>query len=283
MGIAIALIVIVIGSVLFHLVSPWWSTPLASNWHQMDDTLTITLLITGAFFIAINLFLAWTLLRYRHRQGQRAAYEPDNKPLEHRLILLTTVGIVALLAPGLWVYADYVQAPRDALQLEVVGLQWQWRYRFPGASGRLGKSDARFVSADNPLGLDPSDSAGRDNILVLGGEVHLPLNRPVKLLLRSDDVLHDFYVPPFRARMNMVPGMVTSFWFTPTRAGRFEVLCAQLCGLGHSNMRSYVVVEDEAAFQTWLQLQPTFAALQAAARTSATADTQEQERSDGLR
>lgn len=256
---AAVLIAIVVASVVFHLVSPWWTTPLASNWQSMDDTLTITLLVTGFFFIAVNLFLAYTLLRYRHRERARAAYEPDNKRLERWLTGITTVGIAALLAPGLLVYASYVSAPRDALVLEVLGQQWQWRYRFPGAGGKLGATDPRFVSATNPFGLDPADPAGRANILVDSNEVHLPLGRPVKVLLRSHDVLHDFYVPPIRARMNLVPGMVTSFWFTPTQPGRYEVLCAQLCGVGHSQMRGAMVVEDEAHFQAWLQAQPTFA------------------------
>lgn len=256
---AVTLIVIVIGSVLFHFLSPWWTTPLASNWQQMDDTLTITLIVTGIFFVVINLFLAYTLLRYRHRDGRRAAYEPENRKLERWLIGVTSVCIAALLAPGLVVYASYVKAPRDALVLEVLGQQWQWRYRFPGASGKLGLSDARFVSAANPFGLDLADPAGQANILVDNNEVHLPLGKPVKVLMRSHDVLHDFYVPQFRARMNTVPGMVTTFWFTPTKVGRYEVLCAQLCGMGHSNMRGAVVVEDEPAFQAWLQTQPTFA------------------------
>lgn len=266
MLLAVVLIVIVIGSVLFHFVSPWWTTPLASNWQRMDDMLTITLVITGIFFVVINVFIAYTLLRYRHRDGQgqgrgqghSAAYEPENKKLERWLIGITTLGIMALLAPGLVVYANYVNAPRDAIVLEVLGQQWQWRYRFTGVSGKLGASDARFVNAANPFGLDPGDPAGQDNILVAGNEVHLPLNKPVKVLLRSHDVLHDFYVPPFRARMNIVPGQVSTFWFTPTKAGRYEALCAQLCGIGHANMRGFVVVEDETAFQAWLKTQPTF-------------------------
>ena len=259
MAIALVLLVIVVGSVLFHLVTPWWTTPLASNWKQMDDTLTITLAVTGFFFVVINLFVVYTVWRYRHREGQRAAYEPESKRLERWLTGITTVGIVGLLAPGLAVYADYVRPPGDAMLLEIVGQQWQWRYRLPGASGKLGGSDARFVSAVNPLGLDPSDPAGQDNIVILGNEVHLPLGRPIKVLLRSHDVLHDFFVPPFRARMNIVPGQVSTFWFTPTQPGRYESLCAQLCGVGHPNMRGFVVVEDEATFQAWLKQQPTFA------------------------
>lgn len=265
MVIALVLVAIVIASVLFHLASPWWMQPLASNWGRVDTTLAITVVITGIFFVAINLFVAWVVWRYRHRSGQRAAYEPENKKLERWLIGVTTVGIVALLAPGLLVYADYVRPPKDALVLEVVGHQWQWRFRFPGTQGKLGASDARFVTPLNPYGLDPDDPNGQDNILVDGNEVHLPLYRPVKVLLRAQDVLHDFYVPPFRARMNMVPGMVSSFWFTPTQVGRFEAMCAQLCGVGHPNMRGVVVVEDEVAFAQWLARQPTFAQTRARA------------------
>ena len=261
MAIALVLLAIVVGSVLFHVFTPWWLTPLASNWKRMDDMLTITLLVTGLFFVVINLFVVYTVWRYRHRADRRAAYEPDNKRLEHWLTGLTVVGIVALLAPGLSVYADYVRAPADAMQLEIIGQQWQWRFRLTGTSGKLGGSDARFVSATNPLGLDPADPAGQDNIVVESNEVHLPLGRPVKVLMRSHDVLHDFFVPQFRARMNIVPGQVSTFWFTPTQPGRFESMCAQLCGVGHPNMRGYVVVEDDASFQQWLKKQPTFAML----------------------
>lgn len=266
MAIAAVLLLIVVASVLFHWFTPWWALPLASNWRQMDDTLAITVVITGIFFVAIVLFLIYTLWCYRHRTGssanRRAAYEPESPKLERWLIGITTLGIAGLLAPGLVVYAEYVRPPPDALVLEVVGQQWQWRFRFPGASGELGGSDARFVSAGNPFGLDPGDARARDDILVTGNEVHLPRGRPVKVLMRSHDVLHDFFVPPFRARMNIVPGQVSTFWFTPTQAGRFEAMCAQLCGVGHPVMRGFVVVEDEAAFRVWLGRQPTFAQTQ---------------------
>lgn len=264
-----ALLIIAVGSVIFHIVNPWWITPLASNWKEMDDTLTITLVITGIFFVVINLFLVYTLVRFRHREGSRAVSEPENKKLERWLIGGTTVGIMALLAPGLLVYANYVKEPGDSLVLEVLGQQWQWRYRFPGADGKLGATDARFVTGTNPFGIDPSDPGGQDDYLIVSDEVHLPIGKPVLVLLRSSDALHDFYVPPFRARMNMVPGQVSRFWFTPTVAGRYEALCAQLCGVGHPNMRGYVVVEDVASFQEWQKALPTFAIMQAAARTPA--------------
>ncbi len=259
MSIAIALLLIVVASAIFHLVTPWWTTPLASDWRQMDHTLHITVIVTAAFFVVINLFVAYTVWRFRHRSGARASYEPENKRLERWLVGITTVGIVALLAPGLVVYARYLDPPSDALLLEVLGKQWQWQFRFAGADGQLGGSDVRFVGPANPMGIDPADARGQDDILVDGTEVHLPLGRPVKVLTRSNDVLHDFFVPEFRARMNIVPGQVSWFWFTPTRPGRYEAMCAQLCGVGHPRMHAAVVVEDEASYQRWLATQPTCA------------------------
>lgn len=268
MLIAIVLLVLVLASLLFHFISPWKQPALASNWLEMDNTLAITWVITAIFFVVLNLFLVYVIVRFRRRKttagrtagaGHLAAYQPVNHKLERWLTAITTVGIIALLAPGLAVYADYVNAPADAMEVEVLGSQWQWRYRFPGADGKLGRTDPRFVNAANPFGLDSEDALGQDDALVDASELHLPLNKPIKVMLRAHDVLHDFYVPPFRARLNMVPGMVTTFWFTPTQLGQFEAMCAQLCGIGHANMRGLVVVESEADFTKWLSSKPSFA------------------------
>lgn len=272
MALPILLTVLVAAALAFHFWSPWWQTPLASNWRQMDDTLTITLVITGVAFVAVNLFVAWAIYRYRHRDGHRAAYEPHNRRLEAWLIGITTIGIAAMLAPGLFVYAKLINPPANAHVVEVVGQQWQWRFRLPGPDGRLGGSDPSYVTADNPLGLNPKDPANQDNRIVDAPELHLLVGQPVKLLLRAKDVLHDFYVPPFRTRMNMVPGMVTQMWLTPTRTGRFDILCAQLCGVGHANMRGVVVVDDKPAYDAWVSALPTFAALQAQHAGVATSD-----------
>jgi cytochrome c oxidase subunit 2 len=269
MAIAVVLVVMVVGSLLFHFLNPWQATPLASNWQSMDDTMTITFAITGVFFVAINLFLGWLVWKFRHREGSRAAYAHENKRLERWLIIGTSVGVAALLTPGLFVYAKYVDPPADAMVVEVLAQQWQWRFRLPGPDGKFGGTDARFVKADNPFGIDPSDPGGVDDVLIMGTELHLPLNHPVKMIARAHDVLHDFYVPPFRARMNIVPGQVSTFWFTPTQAGRFEALCAQLCGVGHPNMRGVVVVEDEAAFRGWVAGQPSFIKTMVASRADA--------------
>jgi cytochrome c oxidase subunit 2 len=172
---------------------------------------------------------------------------------------LITVGVVVMLTPGLFVWNQFVTVPEDAAEFEVMAKQWEWTFRFPGKDGVMGTSNSRNISDDNPFGLNPKDANGRDDVLIDDNELHLPLNKPVKVLLRSIDVLHDFYVPEFRAKMDMVPGTVTFFWFTPTRTGTFDILCFELCGVGHYAMRGKVVVEEESAFQAWLQQQPTFA------------------------
>ncbi len=258
MAIAIALIVIVLGSVIFHFWSPWTQTPIASNWGTIDDTMAITLIITGVVFILINFFVAYAVWKFRHSKTRKAHYEPENKRLEWWLTGLTSLGIIAMLAPGLYVYADFVQVPEDAMEVEVVGQQWSWGFRFAGNDGKLGKSDISHISLDNSFGLDPNDATGLDDRLVHASELVLPLGKPVKLLLRSKDVLHDFYVPNFRVKMDMVPGSVSYIWFTPTRPGTFDILCAEFCGNGHFNMRGKVTVVPPQDFETWLASQETF-------------------------
>lgn len=261
MPIALVLVAVALGSVLFHVLSPWWLTPIASNWQYIDGTITITFWITGIAFTAVILFMAYCILRFRHREGRRAAYEPESKRLEWWLGGITAVGVAAMLAPGLAVWGQFVNVPGGASEFEVVGQQWQWSFRLPGPGGRLGTSDARFISAENPLGLNPGDPDGRDNVLVIGDDLHLPVGRPVKALLRSVDVVHNFYVPEFRAKMDLMPGLVSYFWFTPTRVGTFEILCAGFCGVGHPQMRGNIVIEPDADYRAWLQKQQSFAQL----------------------
>ena len=263
MAIARVLVLVAVGSVLFHLLSPWWFTPIASNWDYIDGTINITFWITGTVFSIVVLFMAYCVLRFRHKSGSQAAYEPENRKLEWRLAIGTAIGVAAMLAPGLFVWHQFVTVPTEATPVEVVGQQWQWSFRLPGEAGKLGSSDVSFISADNPLGLNPKDPDGQGNVVIQGDDLHLPVGKPVRILLRSIDVVHDFYVPEFRAKMDLMPGLVTRFWFTPTRTGTFEILCAGFCGVGHSQMRGNVVVDTESDYRAWLQKQQTFAQIQA--------------------
>lgn len=259
MTVALIFAAVAVGSVLFHAFSPWWWTPIASNWSAIDETTRLMFWITGAVSIAVMLFMAYCVYRFHHTRGQRAAFEPESRKLEFGLGAATAIGTGAMLAPGLIIWNAFITPPADSRIVEVVGRQWQWSYRLPGKDNILGASAIRFVTNENPLGIDPEDPRGRDDLVIESGDLHLPLGKPVKLLMRSLDVLHNYYVPEFRAKMDLMPGMVTYFWLEPSRAGNFEVLCLAFCGVGHPQMRGNVVVESEAEFEKWLGAAKTFA------------------------
>jgi cytochrome c oxidase subunit 2 len=210
--------------------------------------------------------MAYCIVKFRYKEGNRAEYEPENKKLEWWLTILTGLGVAAMLIPGLFVWNQFVSVPEGAAKIEVMAQQWQWGFRYPGKDGVLGKSEIKFINEDNPFGLNPDDPNGQDDVLIEGDDLHLPMGEPVEVLLRSLDVLHDFYVPQFRAKMDMVPGMITYFWLTPTRTGTFDIMCFELCGVGHYAMRSNVVVETKESFEEWLAEQETFAQTMARAK-----------------
>ena len=256
--VAHVLVLIAVGSVVFHFWSPWWWTEVASNWGGMDDTILLTFWITGVVFVAICLFMAYCVWKFRYQKNRRSEYQPENKKLEFHLTWLTTVGVAALLAPGLIVWNDYVTVPKNALKIEVLAYQWDWKYRLPGEDGILGKTDINLVNDENPFGLIQEDKNGMDDLLVDSNELHLLINKPVKFELRSLDVLHNFYVPQFRGKMDIVPGMITYYWIEPTRTGDFEILCAEYCGTGHYAMRGRVFVDEKSDYDKWMAKQITF-------------------------
>ena len=262
---AIMIILLVIGTLVFHFITPaagWWFTDLASNWSQIDMTIDITFIVCGIVFVAVNLFMAYSVIKYRAKEGGRATYDPENKKLETWLTVLTAVGVAAMLTPGLFVWAEFVNVPEDASEVEAVGQQWHWSYRLPGEDGEFGDTQVERITGDNPFGMDPEDPLGQDDVLVFSPQLHLPVNVPVKVNLRSKDVLHNFTVTQFRVKMDLVPGMETYLWFTPTETGYYEVLCEELCGIAHHTMRGAVVVEEQAEYDAWLAAQPTFAETQ---------------------
>ena len=201
------MVLVVAGSILFHVLSPWRATPIASNWGFIDDTMGLTFLVTGAGFVAVILFMAYCLYRFRHVPGRRAAYEPENQKLEAWLGIVTTIAVIILLAPGLFVWGQFITVPegRDG-------------DRSGGQSSGAGASACRAPTTSsaratcvtstptNSMGLSPTDPKGQDDLLITSGELHLPIGKPVKVLLRSIDVLHDFYVPEISAKMDLVPG-----------------------------------------------------------------------------
>ena len=257
-AVSVALALVIIGSIAFHFWTPWWWTEVASNWGSIDDTIILTFWVTGAVFIAVCLFMAYCVWRFRYEENRKAEYKPENAKLEWALTIFTTLGVIALLAPGLIVWNKFVTVPDDAVDIEVMAQQWFWNYRLPGKDGILGTTDIRNITDENPFGINLDDINGYDDILIQADDLHILINQPVKINLRSIDVLHDFYVPQFRAKMDMVPGVVTYYWFTPIKTGNFEILCAEYCGTGHYAMRGRVLVDEESDYQQWLNEQMTY-------------------------
>ena len=257
-AVSLALTLVIVGSVAFHFWTPWWWTEVASNWGSIDDTIILTFWVTGAVFIAICLFMAYCVWRFRYQKDRKAEYKPENTKLEWALTILTTLGVIVLLAPGLIVWNKFVTVPDDAVDIEVLGQQWMWSYRLPGQDGILGTTDVHNITDENPFGLNLDDSYGYDDILISGDDLHLLIDQSVKMNLRSIDVLHNFYIPQFRAKMDMVPGIVTYYWFTPIRTGDFEILCAEYCGTGHYAMQGRALVDEEKEYLAWLDEQMTF-------------------------
>ena len=252
---------VIIGSVLFHIFTPWWWTDIASNWGAMDDTINLTFWIGGGVFILVCLFMVYCTFRFSYKEGRNVEYKPEDNKLEKILTVATTLGVAALLAPGLIVWNEFINTPKNALNIEVMAWQWGWQYRLPGEDGKLGIVQVTKISDENPFGINLDDPNGKDDVLIQSDELHLKTNRPVQILLRSVDVLHNFYVPQFRAKMDAIPGIISYYWFEPNKLGEYEVLCAEYCGLGHYGMRAKVVVENEQNYENWLEEQETFSNL----------------------
>ena len=258
MFVAIIFALVIVASIVFHVWTPWWWTPVASNWGNIDDTIILTFWVTGGVFVAVCLFMAYCIWQYRYRPERKAEYKPEDKKLEFRLTWLTALGVVALLAPGLVVWNNFISVPSDALKIEVVAYQWGWNYRLPGNDGILGKTSIDLMGDENPYGLDPKDPNSKDDILVMDADLHLKINQPVKIELRSLDVLHNFYIPQFRAKMDTLPGIISYYWFIPEKKGEFEILCAEYCGTGHYAMRGKVLVDEESDYSNWLAKQISY-------------------------
>ena len=261
MHVGFIFLAVIVGSILFHVFTPWWWTDIASNWGAMDDTIVLTFWIGGGVFIAVCLFMVYCLFKFSYKEGRKVEYKPEDNKLEIILTVATTLGVAALLAPGLIVWNQFINTPSNAINIEVMAWQWNWQYRLPGEDEKLGTSNTLNINDENPFGINLDDPNGKDDILIQSSELHLKTNRPVKILLKSVDVLHNFYVPQFRAKMDAVPGTITYYWFEPNKVGEYEVLCAEYCGVGHYGMRGRVFVKSEQDYENWLQEQETFSDL----------------------
>ncbi len=225
-----------------------WLPPLASDRIEIDAAIAITLTVTGLVFIATNLLLAWFGWRYQDREGARSAYWHDNPKLEWAWTGVTAAILAFFLfsALGLWASVNS-PPPADAMLVELTGQQFAWNVRYPGPDGVLGRTNNAIASQENPIGVVPDDPASKDDVLLLNN-MYLPEGRPVRVVVRSMDVIHSFFVPNFRVKQDAMPGMGIEIWFVPRKAGQYDLACAEHCGLGHYRMRGQVHVVAAADF-----------------------------------
>jgi cytochrome c oxidase subunit 2 len=172
--------------------------------------------------------------------------------LEFAVVLIEAVLLIGFAVP-LWAKrVNQFPEDKDAIIVHAVGQQFVWNFHLPGPDGQFGRRDIEFLSNSNPLGLDYSDPAAKDD-LVVSGELHVPVDRPVIIELSSKDVIHNFCLPNMRMAQDAIPGQVVPMWFKPIKTGSYEVVCGQLCGLGHYSMKGTFVVDNPADYQAWLK------------------------------
>jgi len=220
---------------------------------ELDHLFTVIWYITVAIFFLTYGLLIYCLIRFRQKPGVRASGSHGNNMLEFTWTILPT-----FLFAGLGIYTDNAwevsknehRIPKPDIEIEVLGKQFNWMYRYPGADGVLGRQSPQFRSSDNLFGLDPSDPHGKDDI-IMENEFHLPINKNVLVHLSSIDVIHSFFLPQFRVKQDALPGSWMKVWFNGIKAGKYELACAELCGPSHYNMRGVLMMQSADEYNKW--------------------------------
>ncbi len=228
-----------------------------------------TMGLTGVVFFITQVLLFWFSYRYQFSENRKALFFPDNNKLELVWTIVPAFALAALVFYGLFVWNDVMKpAPKDAEVIEVMGYQFAWKVRYPGKDKKLGEYDYRLINSVNEFGMDFQDKANFDDFSPR--ELHLPKGRPVEIKIRARDVLHSFYLPHFRVKMDAVPGMPTRFSFTPTKSTEdmrketgnpefnYELACTEICGRGHYSMRLIVIVHEPEEYDEWFASQESW-------------------------
>jgi cytochrome c oxidase subunit II len=206
-------------------------------------------------FVGWSLFFLFTLFRFHKSRHPKADYHgvktKVSTHIEFGVVLIEAVLLLGFALP-LWGKRVNEFPKEDALNVRVIGQQFIWLFHYQGPDGIFGKQDASLITSSNQLGLDYNDPAGRDDI-VSTNELHLPQNRPVILQISSKDVIHSLSLQHMRIGQDAIPGLEVPMWFRPVRAGNYEIICGQLCGLSHYNMRANMIVESQEEFDGWLK------------------------------
>src|ERR1700678_3782485 len=255
----LALIIVIMVTITVYVFAsnfPWAvrPAPITAVGAEIDHQYDLTLAVTATVFILSQLGLAFAVWKFRDR-GQKAHFTRGSNTLE---AVWTTATIVLFLGLGLmghkaWAEVRFTPAAPDALQVEVTESQFVFNFRYPGPDGKFGRLDPRQVnnSMGNPIGIDSADPAGADDMVL--PTLTVPVDQEVELLLRGQDVIHSFFVRELRLQQDAMPGLVVPVRFTADKIGHYEIVCTHLCGLGHSNMHSYLAVVSQADFDAFLK------------------------------
>jgi cytochrome c oxidase subunit II len=248
--------------------------PRAASNHgvEIDFMFKITLIVTGAVFLLTQFLLFWFCYKY-YRVGPKTPFHfIHSTKLELVWTTIPAIAMAVLVAIGLKSWFTMTDAaPKGAQQIEIIGKQFNWISRYPGADGVLGKRYFTNINdKDNLLGQDWKDEHNMDDIIVPNGELRLIKGKPVELIIGSRDVIHDVGLSHFRMKMDAVPGITSRLWFTPIitteemkkETGNpnfvYELSCDQMCGKGHYSMRAIIIVETQAEHNVWLAKQQSY-------------------------
>src|SRR5207248_9481021 len=228
----------------------------SSHGYQIDHIIEFCHWFMGALFLGWSLFFIFVLIRFRkgrHPAADQAGVRSGiSTHLEFSVVLIEAVLLLGFAIP-LWAKRVNEFPPtKDAILIHAVGQQFNWNFHLPGPDGQFGRRDVGFVTNSNPLGLDPNDPAGKDDLVTLG-ELHVPVDRPVIIELSSKDVIHNFCLPHMRIAADAIPGSLIPMWFKPIKTGTYEIVCGQLGGLGHYGMKGTLVVDSPPEYQAWLK------------------------------
>lgn len=251
-------IITIVSTAIFVAHTGWLPVDISAHGHAIDHQLSETMVSGGILFVLSQLALALFVWRSGDRaDGRKVKTFPGGvTPMVVIAVVLVGAEILALTFVGSKVWAGIYQTPPDpnSLQIDVQAEQFAFYFRYPGVDGKFGAVHPELINEanENYFGLDPAhDTTARDDIVV--PSLVIPVNRPILLTLRAKDVNHAFYVPELRIQQDFVPGLVIPLHFTATQTGKYEIVCTQLCGLGHYNMRAYLEVMPQDQFDRWLQ------------------------------
>ncbi len=241
----------------FFVAKTWWFLPGASmSAPAIDSQFHLTLVAMGIVFVAAQVGLGLFVWKYRERPGAQAHYTHGNTRLEVLWTTLTAILFFGLVIAQmkLWAEERFEPAHKNAVQVEVTGLQFAWYFRYPGPDGVYARTKPELEDASAgglaAVGVDTNDPAAKDDFVT--GTMYLPVNREVDLTIRSQDVIHSFFVPAMRFKQDAVPGLMIHMHITPDKIGDYEIACAELCGLGHYKMHGIVKVVSQSDFDAWV-------------------------------